>query len=135
MNSKLLYKYLLRKNKIKSNVEELLPDVTWEIILKSLNSFNNPIDRNILYRYINGIIPTGQYLVKFQIVNDVPKCTTCNNGLYTKQHIFILCSAFLQDRLELKRKIKKIDSSYNFNKTFYMCGLNPNHKQIITNKD
>ena len=73
----------------------------------------------------------GKYLTKYKIVNQLPNCTMCINGKYTKEHIFIKCPAFVQERKEMQDKIRSLFPRYAFNNiAFCLFGINPN---IITN--
>ena len=118
MNNKLIYKHILHVNKIKSPIEINLPKVNWEYIWISLNNLNNPIDKNIIFRYIHSILPDGEYLMKYHILQNLPKCTMCHKGFYTLNHIFVKCNNFKQDRLEFKKNIRQINPLYIFNQIF-----------------
>ena len=82
----------------------------------------NPIDKNIIFRYIHSILPDGEYLMKYHIIQNLPKCTMCHKGFYTLNHIFVKCNNFKQDRLEFKKNIRQINPLYIFNQIFYKCG-------------
>ena len=65
--------------------------------------------------------------MKHTIVNQLPDFY----GKYTKEHIFIKCPAFAQERKEMQDKIRSLFRRYAFNNiAFCLFGINPN---IITN--
>ena len=107
------------------------PNVNWQIVWKSLQSLSNPFYKAIIFRYIYGIISMGKYLMKYKIVNQLPDCTMCTHGTYTKGHIFIKCPAFVQERKEMQDESRSLFPRYAFNNiAFCLFGINPN---IITN--
>ena len=130
-NLKQIYNIILYKSSNKSIIEINYPNVNWQIVWKSLQSFSNPLHKTIIFRYIYGIIPMGKYLMKYKIVNQLPDCTMCTHGKYTKEHIFIKCPACVQERKEMQDKIRSSFPRYIFNNlAFCLFGINPN---IITN--
>ena len=67
--------------------------------------------------------------MKYKIVNQLPDCTMCTHGKYTKEHIFIKCPAFAQERKEMQDKIRSLFPHYIFNNlVFCLFGINPNIK-------
>ena len=130
-NIKQIYNIILHKSSNKSTIEINYPNINWQIVWKSLQSFSNPLHKTIIFRYIYGIIPMGKYLMKYKIVNQLPDCTMCTHGKYTKEHIFIKCLAFAQERKEMQDKIRSLVPHYSFNNlAFCLFGVNPN---ITTN--
>ena len=94
-------------------------------------NLHDPLHKTIIFRYIYGIIPMGKYLMKYKIVNQLPDCTMCTHGKYTKEHIFSKCLAFAQERKEMQDKIRSLVPHYSFNNlAFCLFGVNPN---ITTN--
>ena len=69
--------------------------------------------------------------MKYKIVNQLPDCTMCTHGRYTKEQVFIKCPAFAQERKEMQDKIRPLFPRHAFNNiAFCLFGINPN---IITN--
>ena len=59
---------------------------------------------------------TGEYLVKFKILKDIPICV-CQNGFYTIKHIVQKCEEFENTRAFLEQDTHEINPHININET------------------
>ena len=123
MNNKNTYKYLIQKMDFKSKTEKLYPNLNWKAIWQAIFSFKNSEIFSTLYKYIFGVLPTGEYLVKFKILKKIPICV-CENGFYTANHIVKKCDEFGNTRAFLEQDIQAINPHININETLYMFGNN-----------
>ena len=78
--------------------------------------------KSVLYKYILGVLPTGEYLLKFKIVNKMPNCCMCNNGTFTIKHIFQECNDFVDAIVYLQQDIQDSGSNQILNETMYKFG-------------
>ena len=58
--------------------------------------------------YIFNVLPTGEYLMKFKVIDKIPKCLQCGKGAFTVQHIFYECEDFHDAREYLQQNIKEL---------------------------
>ena len=124
MNPKNIYKYLNDKNKILSKVEKENPLLNWNMIWKSITCQKNVKIRIILYKHIYGILPTGEALLRYNIIKTMPKCILCHKGNFTVKHIFMLCDNFDGTREYLHNDLKEIDENIVINETLIRYGHN-----------
>ena len=72
LNIKLLYAYLIEKVNHKSKMEKQFPQVHWDTVWRILTVFKNADMQSCLYRYIFSVLPTGEYLMKFKVIDKMP---------------------------------------------------------------
>ena len=90
--------------------------------------------KSVLYIYIFGVLPTGEYLLKFKIVKKVPNCCMCNDGPFMIKHIFQECNDFVDARVYLQQDIQDSGSNQILNETMYKFGNQTNRKQCYRQK-
>ena len=122
INNKLIYQYLIQKQNYMSKIERNYPQINWDIIWQTIASYKNSDMKSVLYKYILGVLPTGEYLLKFKIVKKVPYCCMCNDGTFTIKHIFQECNDFVDARVYLQQDIQDSGSNQILNETMYKFG-------------
>ena len=124
INPKNIYKYLNDKNKVLSKVEKENPLLNWNMIWKSITCQQNIKIRIILYKHIYGILPTGEALLRYNIIKTMPKCILCHKGNFMVKHIFMLCDNFDGTREYLSNDLQEIDEDIVINETLIRYGHN-----------
>ena len=72
LNIKLFYAYLIEKVNHKSKMEKQFPQVHWDTVWRTLIFVKNADMQSCLYTYIFNVLPTGEYLMKFKVVDKIP---------------------------------------------------------------
>ena len=80
----------------------------WKVIWEQVHKIMKSENKILIYKFINNILPTPDYLHKYKILDKIPKCSLCKISV-TKEHIFQNCQYFESDRQHLKEKIAKIN--------------------------
>ena len=122
LNIKLLYAYLIEKVNHKSKMEKQFPQVHWNTVWRTLSVFKNADMQSCLYRYIFNVLPTGEYLMKFKVVDKIPKRLQCGKGTFTVEYIFHECEDFHDAREYLQQDIKELDSQVLVDNTLLKFG-------------
>ena len=78
--------------------------------------------KSCLYKYIFGLLLTGEYLLKFKMIRKLPKCCMCNKGVLTTRHIFLECEEFVDAHMYLQDDIKDIGSDEILDNIIYGYG-------------
>ena len=122
INPKLIYKQLINESNIKPKIMKLYPQVNWPAIWCCINTEKYPDKKTFLFKYIHGILPTGDMLLKYHIINEIPLCYLCKKGRFTFQHLFYKCTYFDVDFLA--EMITEQDNTIIFDETLIRCGIN-----------
>ena len=64
-------------------------------------------DRNTIYKYVFGVLPTSAYLYKHTILNYIPKCKQEN----LHRLIYLEIAVIKNKRIDLIREIKKMKNN------------------------
>ena len=128
INIKDIYNFIIEYQNFKSIVEIRFPQQNWKMIWKAVSSIKNMANRNTIYKYIFGVLPTGEYLYKHKILNYIPKCKICKTGDFTQIHIFGNCSKFKNKRVDLIREIKNLKKDIKI--TYRLIRFGNNQKYI-----
>ena len=83
------YWYLLSDEAFKPNVEMNYPLFDWNNILKNVNKFIDPHDRQILYKYTHEVLATKDRLYIMNITDD-KLCANCGE-IENMMHLFYFC--------------------------------------------
>ena len=75
MNIKHIYSFILDLNKTISKTEYDNPIINWNSIWKQIYMIKNSTEKTIIFRYICGILPLADYLVKHKVLRQMPPCT------------------------------------------------------------
>ena len=102
-----IYKYLLKQNDAKANVESNYPLFNWKNIWKYINSkFVEPYDREILYKYVHEVLVTKDKLNMMNITDD-KLCVNCGEE-ENLMHLFYFCQLGKNVRLWMVNLMKTI---------------------------
>ena len=106
ISTKLLYNYIINIIKLPTRVERNNPTSNWQVIWKVVKDIKPWEAKTIIYKYLYGILPTGDMLKKYHIFRDIPKCNVCKKGYFTLDHVFISCEGFKRNRDKLLQDLK-----------------------------
>ena len=104
-----MYNYIISTIKLSTRLERNNPTLNWQIIWKVVKDLKPWEAKTIVYKYIYGILPTGDMLKKYHIVRDVPKCVLCKTGYFTLNHIFINCECLKRNGEQLLQDLKVLN--------------------------
>ena len=117
-----MYRYLNDKNKTISQVEKENPSLNWNMVWKSILCQSTIYIRTTLYKYVYGILPTGEALLRYHIVRILSKCIMYNKGNFTTKHIFMLCDNFGLTREYLCTDLQEIEDNIVIDETLIRYG-------------
>ena len=116
------YIELLLMDEYKHNIEKMYPHDFWPNIWPITNQIKNTTNRLVIFKYLQGILPTADYLIKYKIVKKIKICTICKTS-NTLLHIFTDCILYRNERYQIKQQIKSILPNINIDvkliRTFY----------------
>ena len=102
-----IYKYLLKQNDAKANVESNYPLFNWKNIWKYINSkFVEPYDREILYKYVHEVLVTN-YKLNMMNITDDKLCVNCGEE-ENLMHLFYFCQLGKNVRLWMVNLMKTV---------------------------
>ena len=120
---KQIYNYIIDKEKFMSNIQIEYPYHYWKVIREQVHKIKKSERKILIYKFINNILPTRDYLHKYKILDKIPKCSLCKISV-TKEHIFQNCQDFESDRQQLKEKIEKINMNIRLDSNFFLTLYN-----------
>ena len=80
---------------------------------------SNTNKRVVLYKYLHGVLPKGDTLMKYGVISSLPKCSLCNQRNFTSKHLFIQCRYFHLTRSHLLDELKETDYYIKWDETFF----------------
>ena len=121
-----IYIYLLTDEEHKSNIEIKNPDINWKYIGQNFSKIKSHSNKVIIHKYLHKILPTGEYLVKYNVFPKIPKCTNCGSAVFTIEHLIEFCDKYMykQERLDLIKNISNINKQIKINTILYQFGNN-----------
>ena len=107
-----VYELLVHPNR--PNIESLYPNYDWANIWQNLNfRYMNVMSRNIMYKYLNDVLPNYKRLNQIRI-SDSPYCRYCDGSEDSNVHRFYFCG-LVQESLNFMKRI-----------IFYFSGVQAN---------
>ena len=101
------YMELLLMDDYKHNIEKMYPHNFWPNIWPITNQVKSTTNRLVIFKYLHGILPTADYLIKYKIVKEIKLCTICKTS-NTLLHIFTDCILYRIERGQMEQQIKTI---------------------------
>ena len=123
IDSKQIYRYLNTETKIKPKIEKEYPHVNWPAISKTLSKEKCLDKRSMVYRYLYRVLPTGDTLITYHVIDVLPMCKLCKKGKFEFKHLFHECSEFVDTREYHKEAISDIDADAGLDETTIRCGV------------
>ena len=122
ISTKLLYSYIINTIKLPTRIERNNPTLNWHVIWKVVKDIKPWEAKTIIYKYLYGILPTGDMLKRYHIFRVIPKCNVCKKGLFTLDHVFINCEGFKRNRDKLLQDLKVFSPNVTLSKILIRYG-------------
>ena len=123
IGSKQIYRYLSTETKIKPKIEKEYPHVNWPAIWKTLSKEKCLDKPAMVFRYLYRVLPIGDTLIKYHVIDVLPTCKLCKKGKFEFRHLFHECNEFVDTREYLKEAISDIDADARLDETTIRCGV------------
>ena len=127
-----IYKILIDERRVKPKIEIRNKNSNWELIWRVLHrDVKNIRKKAIIYKFLYKILPIDKYIVERKLFQKIPKCTLCQNSLYTYKHLLLECNKIKEIREQLFKDLKVIKNDIKIDILLLETGSNQTYSQNL----